>query len=335
MKNRVLVASITAFLTWLPQNATSQSVEIREWLVPWSNSRPRDPYVDSAGRVWFVGQAGHYVANLQPETGEFIRYDLGPGTGPHNLIVAEDGSSRTIWYAGNLKAHIGKLNPDTGKIAKIKMPDEKARDPHTLVFDSAGDIWFTVQGGNFVGKLAVESGEVTLLAVPTKRSRPYGIVINSKDEPWVVEFGSNKLIRIERSTMTVEEIELPNDKSRPRRLQITSDDNVWYVDYALGMLGRYEPDEKRFTEWQMPSGKKSYPYGMAVDKYDRLWFVETGISPNRFVGFDTASEKFLAATNIPSGAGSVRHMYYFQPTGEVWFGTDTNYVGRAKVHLAE
>ena len=31
-------------------------------------------------------------------------------------------------------------------------------------------------------------------------------------------------------------------------------------------------------------------------------------------------------------AGSVRHMYYFQPAGEVWFGTDTNYVGRAKVH---
>ncbi|MEE8514360.1 MAG: hypothetical protein V3S73_06555 [Gammaproteobacteria bacterium] len=71
---------------------------------------------------------------------------------------------------------------------------------------------------------------------------------------------------------------------------------------------------------------------MAVDKNDRLWFVETGISPNRFVGFDTVSGNFLSRTEIPSGAGSVRHMYYFQPAGEVWFGTDSNYVGRAKVH---
>ncbi len=319
-------------MAWLPQNATSQTVEIREWLVPWKNSRPRDPYVDSSGRVWFVGQKDHYIANLNPETGEFNRYDLEPGTGPHNLIVADNGSGRRIWYAGNLKAHIGQLNPDTGRIRKIMMPDKKARDPHTLVFDSTGDIWFTVQGGNFVGKLAVETGEVTLLAVPTKRSRPYGIVINSKDEPWVVEFGSNKLIRIDRNSMTLEEIELPNEKSRPRRLQITSDDNVWYVDYALGLLGRYEPDEMRFTEWVMPSGKKSRPYGMAVDKNDRLWFVETGISPNRFVGFDTMSGKFLGGTEIPSGGGSVRHMHYFKPAGEVWFGTDTNYIGRAKVH---
>lgn len=332
MKSRVLVAGIVAFMMWLPQTATSQSIEIREWLVPWKNSRPRDPFVDSSGRVWFVGQKDHYVANLQPETGEFNRYDLEPGTGPHNLIVAENDSGRTIWYAGNLKSHIGRLNPNTGTITKIMMPERKARDPHTLVFDSAGDIWFTVQGGNFVGKLDVMSGEVTLLQVPTKRSRPYGIVINSKDEPWVVEFGSNKLIRIDKNDLTLEEIELPNEDSRPRRLAVSSDDNVWYVDYALGLLGRYEPDEKRFTEWPMPSGKKSKPYGMAVDKNDRLWFVETGVSPNRFVGFDTVLEKFLSGTNIPSGAGSVRHMFYFEPAGEVWFGTDSNYVGRARVH---
>ena len=132
--------------------------------------------------------------------------------------------------------------------------------------------------------------------------------------------------------MTLEEIELPNKKSRPRRLVTTSDDNVWYVDYALGALGRYEPDSKRFTEWPLPSGKKSRPYGMAVDKNDHIWLVETGVSPNRFVGFDTASGAFLSQTEIPSGAGSVRHMHYFEVAGEVWFGTDTNYVGRAKVH---
>jgi virginiamycin B lyase len=332
MKFRVLVACIAALTAWFPQNAASQTVDIREWLVPWEHTVPRDPFVDRSGKVWFVGQAGHYVASLDPDSGEFKRYDLDPGTGPHNLIVADGDSGRTIWYAGNLKSHIGQLNPDTGAIRKIMMPDANARDPHTLVFDSEGDIWFTVQQGNYVGKLVADTGEVTLMQVPTKSSRPYGIVINSNDEPWVVEFGSNKLLRVNRSNMTLDEIELPDEKSRPRRLAITSDDNVWYADYALGQLGRYEPDTKRFTEWLMPSGEKSYPYGMAVDKYDRIWFVETGISPNRFVGFDTRSEKFLGSSEIPSGGGSIRHMNYFQPAGEIWFGTDTNYVGRAKVH---
>lgn len=96
MKFRVLIACVASLAAWLPQNAAAQTVETHEWLVRWENSRPRDPFVDRSGRVWVVGQKGHYIANLDPETGEFNRYDLDPGTGPHNLIVADDGSRRTI-----------------------------------------------------------------------------------------------------------------------------------------------------------------------------------------------------------------------------------------------
>ena len=329
MRAYALLLTVFAGIAFSAPDAQADTLDIQEWLVPWENSRPRDPFVDASGKIWFVGQRGHYVANLNPETGQFNRYDLELGTGPHNLIVDND---RNVWYAGNLNKHIGLLNPGTGKITKIEMPHRKARDPHTLVFDSRGDIWFTVQNGNFVGRLTVQSHEVELIPVPTGRARPYGIWIDSNDIPWVVEFGSNKLLRIDPNEMTVQEIELPNKDSRPRRLVITSDDNIWYGDYALGLLGKYEPATGNISEWAMPSGKDSKPYGMEVDKYDRIWLVETGVSPNRFVGFDTLSGSFLSETDIPSGAGSVRHMNYYEPAGEIWFGTDTNYVGRAKVH---
>lgn len=327
-----VLAGLLLILPWASQSTAAEYVDIREWEVPWSESRPRDPFVEPSGRVWFVGQRGHYVANLDPDSGEFERFDLEAGTGPHNLIVVGDGDDAIVWYAGNRNAHIGRLDPKSGEIQKFPMPIEKARDPHTLVLDSAGDIWFTVQGGNFVGRLATHSGEISLIEVPTRNARPYGIKLNSKNEPWVVEFGSNKLLRINRDKRTVEEIELPNPDSRPRRMAITSDDTVWYVDYALGRLGRYSPEDKLFKEWDLPSGAASRPYGMAVDREDRLWLVETGVSPNRFVGFDTASEEFISGTDIPSGGGTIRHMYYHEPSGEIWFGTDTNYVGRAKVH---
>ena len=50
--------------------AAADTVEIREWTVPWANTRPRDPIVDAEGRVWFVGQRGNYLGMLDPETGE-------------------------------------------------------------------------------------------------------------------------------------------------------------------------------------------------------------------------------------------------------------------------
>jgi virginiamycin B lyase len=212
------------------------------------------------------------------------------------------------------------------------MPDRKAKDPHTLVFDSAGDIWFTVQKGNFVGMLLTRSNEVVLLPLATRKSRPDGIVVNSRDEPWAVLTGSNKLLRVDRATMSLEEINLPNEASRPRRLVTTSDNTVWYTDFALGVLGRYDPGTAAFTEWSMPGGVDSKPLAMAVDRNDRIWIVETGVSPSRIVGFDAASGTFLTETDIPSGAGLVRHLFYYEPAGEIWFGTDSNYIGRAKVH---
>lgn len=303
-------------------------VEIREWEVPYAESRPRDPYVGPDGRVWFVGQRTHYVAVLDPESGEFTQYDLEEGTGPHNLIVADDG---TIWYAGNRAAHIGRLDPETGEITKYPMPDPAARDPHTLVFAEDGTIWFTVQGGNFVGHFAPASGDVHLIEVPTPRARPYGIVVAPDGRPWIALFGTNKLATVDAVTMTLTEIELPRAEARPRRLVPTSDGRLWYVDYAGGYLGVHDPAAGTFEEWPAPAGAESRPYAMEVDESDRVWFVETGPSPNRFVGFSTADEEFIAQEPIPSGAGAVRHMDYDPETDSIWFGTDANTIGRARI----
>ncbi len=175
----------------------AQEVQIREWKVPYADSRPRDPYVDSQHRVWFVGQRLHYVAVLDTASGEFRRYALEDGTGPHNLIVDRDGM---VWYAGNLNAHIGKLDPATGSITKYPMPDPAARDPHTLVFDRDGDIWFTVQGGGFVGKLTKSTGNVQLVKIPGQGTRPYGIVVDAQNRPWFNLFGTSRIATVDPAT---------------------------------------------------------------------------------------------------------------------------------------
>jgi virginiamycin B lyase len=299
---------------------------ITEWTVPWSGSRPRDPYVGATGRVWFVGQNADYAAYLEPESGEFRRFALPAGAGPHNLIVGTD-----VWYAGNGDAHIGKLDPTTGEIDVLEMPDPAAQDPHTLVFDQQGDIWFTVQQGNFVGKVTVATGEIRLIEVPTPDARPYGIIVDAENRPWFVEFGTNKLASIDREAFTIEEHRLPRSGARPRRIGVTSDGAIWYVDYAQGYLGRFTPSTRTFKEWRAPGGSGADPYGMAVDHRDRIWFVETGPNPNRFVGFNPATEQFFSRVEIPSNGDAVRHMYFHAPTREIWFGTDAGTIGRARV----
>jgi virginiamycin B lyase len=308
--------------------ATPQPTEITEWTVPWGGSRPRDPYVAPDGKVWFVGQEGNYVAFLEPRSGIFKRYEIDPGTHPHNLIVDARGQ---VWYAGNRNATIGRLDPATGGITRYPMPEGTAEDPHTLVFDHDGNIWFTAQQSNYVGRLTVATGKIQLIAVPTERARPYGIKIDSKNRPWFNEFGTNKIGMVNPATMQIREFQLPNARTNDRRIQITPDDVVWYGDYTRGYLGRLDPVSGEVQEWAAPSGARSLPYGMASDAQGRVWFVETGVQPNQLVGFDPATKSFFSITPIlPSGGGTVRHMYYHPPTGDIWFGTDANTIGRAR-----
>lgn len=303
----------------------ADSVEIREWAVPWQSTRPRDPIVDPLGRVWFVGQRGNYLAALDPETGEFGRKDLPAGALPHNVIVGPDGA---LWYAGNGDAHIGRVDSASGEITRFDVP---VSDPHTLFFAPGGALWFTAQGANRIGRLDPATGEVDLIQPSVADARPYGIVVDANGRPWIALFGTNRIATADPTTMELVEHELPWTDARARRLGVTSDGSVWYVDYARGTLGRLTPDTGVAVEWSAPGGRGSRPYAMAVDDRDRIWFVETGADPNRLVGFDPASEEFFGVTAIPSGGGTVRHMVFHAATGSLWFGTDANTIGRARI----
>lgn len=313
-----------------PQESVAQElnpVQIDEWPTPWQG-RGRDPYAAGPDEIWFVGQQGHYLARFTPSTEDFLKVDLPPGTGPHNNIVQSNGH---VWYTGNASGElIGYYDPVAEEFTTIDIPG--ARDPHTLVFDHDEEhIFFTVQFGNQVGRLSLDDHSVAVVDVPTASSRPYGIKVAPDGTPWVVELGTNKLLKINPETMALTEVVLPNTDSLPRRLEITSDGRIWYADWGTGGLGLYDPTTDRHEQFELPAGAGSRPYGMAMDELDRVWVVATGANPNLFVGFDTEAEEIISITEIPSGARSVRHMDYDEESGTVWFGTDTENIGRAIV----
>ena len=328
----VVTGGCLAILTIVAPQAGAEEmnpVPIEEWDVPFGG-HGRDPYAANSDEIWFVGQQGHYLARFTPSTEEFLKVDLPNGTGPHNNIVQSNG---LVWYSGNRVANIGYYNPQTEAFTVIDMPDEAAGDPHTLAFDDGeAHLWFTVQFGNMIGRMTMADHKVDLIPSPTPSSRPYGIKLAPDGTPWIVLFGTNKLAKVDPNTLALTEIELPADDARPRRLEITSDGRIWYADFARGSIGLYDPASERFDEWILPSGSGARPYGTALDSGDRIWVVETGTDPNQFVGFDTAGEKIVSITEIPSGAGAVRHMDYDAASGAVWFGTDADTIGRALVN---
>ena len=313
-------------------------VPLHEYMVPWGREgRPRDPAVAPDGSVFFVGQAGeaptgNYVARLDPKTGSFKKYELDPGTNPHNCIVDSRGR---VWFSGNRNGMIGRLDPITGTITRYPIPDSTVKDPHTMVFDRDGNIWFTAQQSNAVGHLNVTTGKFRIVKPPLpegKRStNPYGIALDSKGRPWFNLFNTNTIGTLDPVTFELTTYTLADERTRDRRIAITSDDRIWYVDYTRGYLGRFDPRTKKVDEWPLPGGKGSLPYGMTVDDQDRLWIAETGSQPNRLVGFDPKTSAFFSNTEIPGELNTVRYMIFDKRTKLLWYGSDAGRIGQAAV----
>ncbi|WAJ72389.1 virginiamycin B lyase family protein [Catenovulum adriaticum] len=314
--DKKLTQNITGYLAeHYPVNTKRESTVIKGdlklnfeyWQVPTLGQRARDPVQGKNGIIWWVGQWGNILGRLNPNTGDIKEYTLPSGTYAHSVSLDKN---QTPWFLGNKNGTVGYLDLKAETFKVFKMPDEKARDPHTGVFDNKGRFWFTLQHSNMIGKLEPETGDIQLVTLPTKGARPYGIKLDSKGTPWVSCNGSNCLIKVDKNSMKLTEIKLPGAQTHTRRLAITPDDMIFYVNSGVGKLGRYNPKNGKITQWDNPSGADSHPY--AIEYADNaIWFNESAKRPETLVRFDLNSET-MQSWPIPSKegvySGLIRHM---------------------------
>jgi len=328
-QRKSLLLLVATLILGATSTATAQSIDIREWLIPWERSTASHPLVDANGLIWFIGQRGNFIANFEPISGDFNRYDLGNGVGPYGL--ARD-SNRNFWFSTRKGRSLGFLNPGTATVDEFRWPDRKARGARSVVADAEGFIWTSIDSGNFIGRTNAISRETELLSVPQKNAAPHALAISPAGVLWGTAARTNALLRIDRDPLAMTLVIAPNEATRPRGLSVATDESVWFTDFDLGELGRYDPASGEFAQWSFPGGAESKPLGIAADRNGVIWAVETGSDPSRLIGFDSATGDFLNETDIPSGGGIVETLQYHEATGEIWFVTETNYIGRAKVH---
>lgn len=287
-------------------------IAIKEWQVPTLGQRSRDPIQLANGMIYWTGQYGSLIGELDPRTGKMREFKLAADVRPHSIAADANGQ---IWYLGNGNGTVGRIDPVTGQTTAVfRMNAPNATDPHTGEFDKQGRFWFTLQQSNMIGRLIPSTGELKLITLPTPNARPYGLKFDSKGAPWIAYNGSYKLATLDPTTMAVKEYATATPETRIRRLALLNDDTVFYVDNGRGTLGRLDPKTGAFKEWPSPSGPKSHPYAIEVVD-DIVWYNESNQRPDALVRFDPKTEKFQSWA-IPSGYGIIRHMRK-SPNGEL------------------
>jgi virginiamycin B lyase len=330
-------AFVLSFALAMPLAASGKHghVEIKEWPIPWADSHPRDPRVQSSERVWYISESANYLASFNPQTQRFSKVDLTDEPAPRGLIVAA-GANGMVWYTSSAHGYIGRYDPVSRTLARFPMPNDAANDLNHLAFEAGErNIWFTVKEGNIVGRLRLVNGIADLAGLSTPHALPAGVVMApNAGNPWFALSGTNKVATLDVRTFKLTEQTLPRAGARVQRLAFTSDGRLWYVDTAEGFLGAFTPGSNAATarEWALPEGKASHANALAVDARDRLWTVTTGSKPNKLVSFDPKTERF-DATPIPSGGGgNVPDLSFDRSSGALWFATDANTIGYANLN---
>jgi virginiamycin B lyase len=186
-------------------------------------------------------------------------------------------------------------------ITEYELPRPELTEPHDVVVDAEGAVWYTNFGGLTIGKLDPKSGEVTEYPVPElKPGAPIGsldLELDPQGNPWFAMMYQAAVAKLDKKTGKVDVFRLPAEFDNPR-VQIGMidprhsdvDGMVWFSEGGSRTFYRLDPASGRFERIEpfknIAKGAPHGAYGIASDADNNLWFMDFA---DRNVGRTTAA----------------------------------------------
>ena len=222
--------------------------------------------------------------------------------GPHSLDLGPD---QKYYTTNSFQNSIGVFNTKTREWEPSIFAGLRAIYPHTVRIDKQGIVWFTVAGGERVGRIDPVSKKSTLIKLPYVESgglaggtQPYGIDINPADGSiWYSRLFGDKIGRIDPVTLEVLEFDSP--VRGPRRLRFNQQDGtLWLTGYSEGELARITTNANGFDSkvYPLPEFAKGFPpapYALGVHPQTGDVWVNENMT-DRIFRFIPEQERFIA-----------------------------------------
>jgi cysteine-rich repeat protein len=264
---------------------------------------------------------------IDPRTGERGVWPLEGGA--HSIERAPNGD---MWITQAGEDTLAHLDVRTHAFTYYPLPrigDDQGAYPHTLRFDAAGRIWFTLTKSNHVAVFDPATATFEYHRLPEADPAEVGLSIpvayGCDTAPdggvWWSQLFGRRIGRFDPVTGTLRVWKPPF--FGPRRLHAGADGIVWVPGYASGVLGRFDPATERWKVYDLPTGRQGppgfgnseTPYSLNANRQNgEVWV--TGSNSNTLVRFDPSRERF---TGFPLPTlGSFTREIEFDPDNNVW-----------------
>jgi virginiamycin B lyase len=151
--------------------------------------------------------------------------------------ITTDLQGRNVWFyhSTNTTSTLVLFNPANGEFTKFPVEGQTVTDEpiinlasSQLAFDSERNaVWFTDSRINSVGRLNIDTAQISLWPVPTEQAGPMGITLSPDgNSVWFAEITGDKIARLDVSSGKIEEYPT-GDQSGPALLAFDDSGQLW------------------------------------------------------------------------------------------------------------
>jgi virginiamycin B lyase len=283
-----------------------------------AGSGPHDVYPAADGTVWFTAQAAGKLGRLDPRTGQSEMLALGPHAAPHGVIVGPDGAAWVteggqnaiarvdpatlavrlfrlpaerrhanlntasfdrrgmLWFTGQSGVY-GRLDPRTAALTVFDAP--RGAGPYGIAATPDGQVFFASLAGNYLGRIDLGTGGVTVLEPPPPGQGTRRVWSDSHGGLWITGWNSGDLFRYDSRSGSWRRWHLPGGAPHPYAVYVDETDKVWLSDWGANAILRFDPKTETFRSFALPdpaagvrqlAGRKGEVWG-AESRIDKLF----------------------------------------------------------------
>jgi virginiamycin B lyase len=279
---------------WIPNFGTSNSItrmdpktgRTEDFRVPTQGTAAIHSVFPAAdGAVWTCQQGSNEIGRWDPTTKTITEYQdaylpgkerTEPGGEKHTCRVDPGGN---VWATGS---PLTRFDPETRKFTHLF---EVPLQAYGIEPDAEGNMWFTKQSTNQIGKVDWKTLKVSYYTPPNskKLDHPYPrrLAIDSNGIVWVGEYTAGLIDRFDPKTESFKEYMLPGFSPSPYAMGIDAQNNVWYSSFDQDVLGRLDHETGKITLYPFPHSENTIREFFR-DSQGNMWY---GTPSNNKVGY--------------------------------------------------
>ncbi len=192
-----------------------------------------------------------------------------------SVAIGPDGN---VWTFNRGKIPVQVFTPE-GKLVKFWGQDGLFKNPHTVRFDSAGNLWLVDTGTQTVRKFSLDGKVLMTIGTPnepgadqTHMNQPNDVAVAANGDIYVSDgYGNDRVVVFDKNGKYIFSWGKlgtgPGEFSQPHSLVLDSKGRVYVADRNNVRIQVFDSKGKFLTEWK----NIITPWALAITKNDEIY----------------------------------------------------------------